>query len=159
MNSLTTYTEHKDSSIDIQADLNQALINETMLKGKVIGNLTANRYQVNIENDSCKSCSSFGHKCSTGGCLMTVVSEVLLNPGDAVLVENNPSKNILGAGLLFLFPLVSLFLVYFLTDIVFNNQIAASVTSVISLLPSYFLVYILSKKYFNKLPGAYKSDE
>lgn len=97
--------------------------------------------------------SACGENCASckGGCVPTERTVCVKNTmdcqsGDKVILEMSSHKVIGAAFLVYIIPLIALFLGYFLGEYIFKNEGSAVITGVIAMAVSLALIKIFDKK-------------
>lgn len=105
------------------------------------------------QTGSCDSCGLNGF-CHAGGAesLIPLKTDLNLKPGDEVKVYLNPGSKIFSSALIFLFPIFTMVLFYFLVRNVFNlAENFAILASFLGLIISGMIIKFLDNKLSNKI--------
>ena len=97
--------------------------------------------------DSCATCSS---KCNLKGNKITVSNTIGAEAGDLVMIEMKTSTVLKSAFLVYIFPLVLLFLAYFIAEYKFQSEEKGIICGMIAFCISFIILLIVDKINKNK---------
>ena len=106
-----------------------------------------------MKSGACDSCAAHALCAGQSRCMEIITeSDIPLKKGDIVHVEVSAGIKLFSSFIIFVFPIIIMFAVYFLSKVLLNLSENYSVLiTILSLLPSMLIIWLLDKKYAKKV--------